>query len=149
MIREYASRANPKGLHWSLLDFQARRDVIREREEELREMQQSVLNTVRGATGAAAPRVVGDAKYDTAHSLQADFNEAFSNQAGIGSLSVQQEPDAEELQKREHGSHEKLLGAFTQFLSLPTTDRGKLVMALMDDYQSTWMNGRKRVTVQE
>jgi hypothetical protein len=55
----------------------------------------------------------------------------------------------EDLSRREAGSRQKLENAFRQFLAVPTTDRGKLVMMLMDDYQGNWMQGRKRVTVQD
>lgn len=124
------TKANPHGRDWAMLDLQARRDLIREREDELREM--------RTAEGRIPGRGAG---YETAK-VNADFDKAF-NQAGDGEAPPVDLAASE--QRYREGSEE----AFQAFLALPSGVNSQNVLRWFEAYQVAWMSGRKRVTVQD
>lgn len=125
-IQLYASQANPHGLGWGMLDFQARRDVVREREQELREMQNSIISESPREAVAEGPRVVKD----EAMGVQADRPHS-----------------PHELWAIEQKTAAELRETLQYFIDFPTPKNWQKMMELGIPFQLAWMNGRQRVTL--
>lgn len=168
-IQMYASNANPMARPWSELDFQARRAVVREREQELREMQNNIISGV----GGSGPRVVEtdnmarEARYREAveardpvgQSDNMPFDAArfsqfgTSSQAGAGGATVAMGMEADrpisphELWAIEQKAAAELRETLQYFIDFPTPKNWRKVEELGIPFQLAWMTGRQRITL--
>lgn len=112
------------------------------------------VDEIEHRMGLAAPKVNQATRPVTADT----YNQAGSaggqsadmyNEAKSAGLNPVHQPSPEELQKREHGSRDKLVNAVQSFCETPSQERFQLVQLLIIEYQTTWMQGRKRVSVHD
>lgn len=160
-IQMYASNANPMARPWSELDFQARRAVVREREQELREMQNNIISGV----GGSGPRVVEtdnmarEARYREAveardpvgQSDNMPFDAARFSQSGSGSTpfvdEINRPASPHELWAIEQKAAAELRETLQYFIDFPTPKNWRKVEELGIPFQLAWMTGRQRITL--